>query len=166
MLVGQLFVFGQLFVVAVIGVGNFEIFFNIHGDAHGALGDGAEDAPGQQRFDGPRKVVVQAGNGNIGAGVGKVDGPQCAVFKNGLAGVEVPAEKGVDDLGDDASLAPFVRAEKIVVNLVAAMHRLGGVVMQADDLRPDGQRAHKNVKIIQPGLQVHQHLAGGVVSLH
>ena len=163
--IGQLFICAQLFLIRTVGIGDLEIVGNIHGDVHGTSGNQTVDAPSPQGFNGPREVVVQTGHGNIGAGIGKVNGPERSILENRLARIKVPAEKGVDHLGDNARLAALFGIEKIVINDVASVHGLGRVVAEAADLRANAQRAHKNLVVVQPGLQMHERLAGFIVGM-
>ena len=74
---------------------------------HGATGDGAEQAPGQGRFNRPGEVIMQAGDSDVRTSIGEVNRPQDVVLENGFAGVEVPTEESVDDFGDNAGFASF-----------------------------------------------------------
>ncbi len=98
-------------------------------NVHGPPGDHAENAPGQEGFDGPGEVVMQTGYGDIGAGVGKINGPQDIIFDDALARVEVPAKESINNFGNNLSFTPFFGTQKVVVNNVATMHRLRGIVV-------------------------------------
>ena len=78
--VGHFFIFGQLLIVAAVGVGNGKIGVDVHSDRHRPAADGAKQAPGQQRLDRPGEVIMQAGDGDVGAGIGEVNGPQDAIL--------------------------------------------------------------------------------------
>lgn len=61
------------------------------------LGGRAEQRPADHVLDQLREVVVERGDLEVGAGVGEVDRAEDPVpVAQRLAGVELPAEEGVD----------------------------------------------------------------------
>ena len=121
-----------------------------------------EDGPLDQGLHRPGEVVVQAGQGDVGAGVGVVDGVDVAALDQGLAGVELPPEERVDQLADRHHLEPRVRGQEVVLDRVAQVHGLVRLELHHHGLGADGQRAGEDV-VVDGLLQVHEHLAAGVV---
>ena len=72
-LVGEREVGVELLVVGAVGVGDLEVRRHLEVDVGAATGDQAVRRPLHQGADRPGEVVVERGDGDIGAGVGVVD---------------------------------------------------------------------------------------------
>jgi hypothetical protein len=118
-------------------------------------GRGAEDGPLHERLHGPREVVVQRGDGDIGAGVRVVDRVHLGAGDQRLAGVELPAEERVDDPADRHDLGAGLGGEEVVRHRVAAVHGLVRVELHHHRLGADRQRAGEHVVAVDGLLQVH-----------
>ena len=161
--VGQLAVFAQLLPVGQARlVGDGEVAVGLQVEPGPAPRHQREDGPLDQGLHRPGEVVVQAGQGDVGAGVGVVDGVDVAAGDQGLAGVELPPEERVDQLPDRHHLEPGVRGQEVVLDRVAQVHGLVRLELHHHGLGADGQRAGEDV-VVDGLLQVHEHLAAGVV---
>ena len=88
---------------------------------------------------------MQRGHLRVGAGVREVDRVPDAVLSEALAGVEVPAEEGVDRQRDLA-LVLHVRLREVVVLLgVALVQGRRRVVLHHADVRADPDAADEVV---------------------
>ncbi len=72
-------------------------------------------------------------------------------------------EERVDEAADGEDLVAQLRAQEVVVDGVAVVHRLVGTEVHDHRLGADRERAGEDVEAVDGGLQVHQPLAGGVV---
>ena len=162
--VGQPAVGAQLLLVGQVGpVGDVEVPAGVQVQPRPAAGGRAEDRPPDERLDRPREVVVQAGQRDVRAGVGVVDRVDDAVPDQGLAGVELPAEEGVDQPADGDRLLAGGRVQEAVGDRVPAVHRLVGVEVHDHRLGADGQAPREDLVAGDRLLQVHQPLPGLVV---
>ena len=143
-------VLGELLVVAqVLPVRDREPRVDVREDAGAPAGDGAEDAPPHQRLHRPGEVVVQGGDRHVRAGVGVVDREDVVAADERLAGVELPAEEGVDGAADRHHLVPGLGGEEVVVDLVAVVHRAAGVEVHDHGLGADGERPGEDVVVVR-----------------
>ncbi len=102
---------------------------------------------------------MEAGEGDVRAGVGVVDRVDRPVLHQRLAGVELPPEEGVDQPADRHGLVPGRRIQESVVHRVAGVHRLVRVEAHDHRLSPDRQAPGEHVITGHRLLEVHQTLA-------
>ena len=161
--IGQVPVDGQLAVVGQAGlVRDGEEPLGLQVQAGLAPADQGEHAPLDQGLHGPGEVVVQASQGDVGAGVGVVDGVHLVAGDQRLARVELPLEERVDQPADRHHLVADLRGQEGVVDRVARVHGQFGLEAHDHGLGADRQRAGEHV-VVDGLLQVHEHLAAGVV---
>ena len=106
---------------------------------------------------------MERDDGHVRGGVGEVDRVALAVADDHLEGVELPAEERPDAEAEGDDLVAQLRGQEPVVDLVAEVQRLGRVVVGDHRLGADGQPAGEDVVALDPGLDVHQLPARGVV---
>ena len=107
---------------------------------------------------------MQRDERDVRAGVRVVDRVDLAVADQRLARVELPAEERVHRAADRHHLAPGLRLQERVVDLVAVVERAVGLEAHDHRLGADRQRAGEHVEPVDRALEVHQPLAGLVVA--
>ena len=107
---------------------------------------------------------MEADQADVRARVRVVDRVDLAVADQRLAAVELPAEEGVDRPADGHDLAAGLRAEEVVVDLVAVVERAVGLEPHDHRLGADREAAGEDVEAVDRGLEVHQAPAGLVVA--
>src|SRR4029450_12272354 len=145
-------VLGDIVPAAALGV-----------QAHRPAGDHAVQAPLGQGAQGPGEVVVEPDDGHVGGGVGEVDRVAAAVADDHLEAVELPAEERPDAGPEGDDLVAQLGGEEVVVDLIPEMQGFGRVVVGDHRLGADGQAAGEDVIALDPGLDVHQLPAPGVI---
>ncbi len=106
---------------------------------------------------------MQAGQGNIWAGIGIVDRVDLGPLDQGLARVEIPAEEGIHHPANSDHLVADAGIQEVMTDRVARMHRLVRVEVHHHRLGADRQAAGEHVEAVHRFLQVHQPLPGLVI---
>src|SRR5215472_6286202 len=151
-LFGQRRVGLELVREGLLGRGDLEVRLPVQVGPHLTPRGRAKYRPADVRLDQPGKVEMERGNLGVGAGVGEVDRMPYAAAAQRLAGIELPAEEGVDGERQRAQMLDLGRRHEAGLHRIAIVQGCVRVIGNATGLRSHANAAHEQVPVLDRGL--------------